>query len=330
MLTVGLFFSLLFSDAPFVTNEEFWNPQSLQVDRQNNLYILDGDACKVWIYSEKGELIRSFGQKGQGPGELLEPTSLGLLSDGRLAIADSGRRQISLFDVEGRFSGVVKITNQAVGDMLVLPADRFLLTKSGGSSISFDPTEKVATRFAIYALEGSRLRVFGKAKTHENPLLTAFLNQGAMAWSGDRLIFFGKVENELVIYRDGKERVSRYAPGFEPREPKADMVSEKQPDGSTSFQMKVVVDQLCTAMVPLPPDEVLLVRAKERAGEDDDLPLELVRMNLKGKVVAKLPGLFSGTKDLAVSADGRTAYVPHETEEAWVVHRLDLSTGKSF
>jgi len=93
-LTVGA------SDDP---EEGLAQPLGLVVDEAGYIYVADAKAAKIKVFSPKGKLVRSFGQKGQGPGELGMPGGVNLTSDGRLMVEDVLRRKIIFFSREGKF-----------------------------------------------------------------------------------------------------------------------------------------------------------------------------------------------------------------------------------
>lgn len=64
--------------------------------------LLDGRAARVHILSSSGDLIRSVGGPGQGPGELSLPAAITALEDG-FAVADVTGRRAEIFSSDGTF-----------------------------------------------------------------------------------------------------------------------------------------------------------------------------------------------------------------------------------
>lgn len=71
-----------------VTQINLFNKNSTQdlyrlidFDENNNLYILDSFESIIWVFDENGKLVRSFGGKGQGPGEFISPNALVIKKD---------------------------------------------------------------------------------------------------------------------------------------------------------------------------------------------------------------------------------------------------------
>jgi len=64
---------------------------------------------KVHKFDPGGTLLKSFGQKGQGPGDLQIPGALDVLDGRTLVVNDAGNRRLSLFDLEGNFLKTVNL-----------------------------------------------------------------------------------------------------------------------------------------------------------------------------------------------------------------------------
>jgi len=60
-------------------------------------------------FDAAGNLVKSFGRKGQGPGDLQSPGALDVLEAKTLVVNDAGNRRLSLFDLDGNFLRTVKL-----------------------------------------------------------------------------------------------------------------------------------------------------------------------------------------------------------------------------
>lgn len=65
-------------------------------------YIVDPYLCSIHILKLDGTYEKSFGQKGQGPSDLLYPHHI-CFSDGKIVIWEIGNRRFSIFTPEGVF-----------------------------------------------------------------------------------------------------------------------------------------------------------------------------------------------------------------------------------
>jgi hypothetical protein len=93
-------------------------------------YVLLPDDARVQVYDRAGKFLRTIGRKGQGPGELEQPLTLGLVGD-TLWILDATSR-VSLFSRSGVFhrsftARVSSPTNGASTTPLAVLADGALL-----------------------------------------------------------------------------------------------------------------------------------------------------------------------------------------------------------
>jgi hypothetical protein len=75
--------------------------RSVQVDDQENIYVLDWKENKIKVFDKVGKHLRTFGKKGQGPGEIQAPSGMDLTPGGRLAIFDRGNKRIACYSLTG-------------------------------------------------------------------------------------------------------------------------------------------------------------------------------------------------------------------------------------
>ena len=69
-----------------------------------NMYVSDGygNTC-VHQFSADGDLIRSWGRPGRGPGQFMVPHGIGVLPDGRVIVNDRENNRVQVFDSEGGY-----------------------------------------------------------------------------------------------------------------------------------------------------------------------------------------------------------------------------------
>ncbi len=77
----------------------------LKVDREGNLYVLDGDSGIISKFNSEGRLLGSFGSLGTDFKEFVDPTGIALDLHGNLYIADTGNARVQKFDKDGMFIG---------------------------------------------------------------------------------------------------------------------------------------------------------------------------------------------------------------------------------
>jgi len=79
----------------------FYEPGGVAVDKNGNIYVSDSGNQRIVRFNSKGEFIKSFGRKGQGPGEFLSPWQIAIY-DNELYVYDWGRN-IQKFNVDGQY-----------------------------------------------------------------------------------------------------------------------------------------------------------------------------------------------------------------------------------
>lgn len=84
------------------------------MDTADNLIVLDKN--RILKYDRRGFFLKSFGRKGQGPGEYMEPQSLFVDEDDDLFVNDQGSL-LHVFDKEGIFKHLIKLDFQIPFDL---------------------------------------------------------------------------------------------------------------------------------------------------------------------------------------------------------------------
>ena len=93
------------------TWQEFTDITGLGFDAGGNLHIANapdfGDLAGV-IVSPRGELVATFGRKGDGPGEFRSVGAMVALADGRVVVSDVGHAGYHIFGSDGEFERMVR------------------------------------------------------------------------------------------------------------------------------------------------------------------------------------------------------------------------------
>lgn len=95
-------------DLSISIESEDWNilrfDQRLKlVDDNENIYISKNKDQVIDVFGSDGKFIRTFGAKGDGPGEFQSIIYLALTEDGQLMVIDSRAKRTSFFDSSGKF-----------------------------------------------------------------------------------------------------------------------------------------------------------------------------------------------------------------------------------
>lgn len=82
----------------------FHRPTNVAIGAKGNIYISDGYGnARVHIFSPTGQLIRSWGEPGDGPGQFRLPHGIAVAADGRVFVCDREIDRIQIFSPDGEF-----------------------------------------------------------------------------------------------------------------------------------------------------------------------------------------------------------------------------------
>ena len=82
----------------------FNRPTNVAIGLKGEIYISDGYGnARVHIFSPKGELVRSWGEPGSGPGEFHLPHGIAVAADGRVFVCDREADRIQIFSPDGEY-----------------------------------------------------------------------------------------------------------------------------------------------------------------------------------------------------------------------------------
>jgi hypothetical protein len=105
----------------------------------------------VHKFDALGNLIKTFGHKGQGPGDLQNPAALDVLDAKILVVNDAGNRRLSLFDLDGGFLRTVRLQGGGISSSSILT-----LTALAGDKIACavyegrtSPPDVIAARYRV-------------------------------------------------------------------------------------------------------------------------------------------------------------------------------------
>ena len=87
--------------------EEFNAPSSVVVARNGDIFVGDGHGgdtnARIVKFSKDGKFIKTWGEKGSGPGEFDTPHAMAMDQRGRLFVGDRNNNRIQIFDQDGNY-----------------------------------------------------------------------------------------------------------------------------------------------------------------------------------------------------------------------------------
>ena len=91
---------------------QFTGSGPMGFDESGNLYILDRAAFQVIVVDRNGELVRTVGRQGEGPGEFQRPRDLVVWRDGTFVVPDAGHDAFQIFGKDGRLEHFVRMSTR--------------------------------------------------------------------------------------------------------------------------------------------------------------------------------------------------------------------------
>ena len=85
------------------SNKQFYYPWDVAFDSSGKVYVADCSNHCIQVLSENGKILRKFGEKGSGEGELNKPSFITIDSYDVVYVTESGNDRVSIFTCEGKF-----------------------------------------------------------------------------------------------------------------------------------------------------------------------------------------------------------------------------------
>ena len=112
------------SDDP---DKSFSEVYSFVVDHNGIIYALDFKDRKIKVFDDAGQFVRSFGEHGQGPGELDMPATIHLTPANELIVEDATARKLVYFTPEGTYIKNISFADRmALVNILMGPKGNFI------------------------------------------------------------------------------------------------------------------------------------------------------------------------------------------------------------
>jgi DNA-binding beta-propeller fold protein YncE len=83
-------------------------PKGLKLDTENNVWVVDGRADRVYKITTTGDKLFELGGFGYSSQQLRDPTQIDISESGEIYIADRGKGRIAVFDRLGSFQREMK------------------------------------------------------------------------------------------------------------------------------------------------------------------------------------------------------------------------------
>lgn len=143
-------------------------PSKVTVSDEGEIFVTDGYGnSRIHRFSPEGELILSWGEPGDAPGQLHIPYGIGVSADGRVYVADRENSRVQIFSVDGRLEDIWE--NIYRPDGLCVRGDRVYVAELGYrtyiDNVLFEIKPGLPwSQCRVFSLEGKELTRFGEAE----------------------------------------------------------------------------------------------------------------------------------------------------------------------
>ena len=194
----------------------FRQPTDVAWDSRGNIYITDGYVnSRVAKYDSNGDWVKSWGERGTGPGQFRIPHAIVIDRNDNLYVGDRTNRRIQVFDTEGKFLRMFTIDvppqpgtkavngNTPTGPALqaVMGAPNSICITQGATQVLYVGESTFPGRVFKVSLEGKVLGVIGKSGRQ----LKQFSGVHQLACPSENEVFAAETSNwrvqKLVIKR---------------------------------------------------------------------------------------------------------------------------------
>jgi streptogramin lyase len=156
----------------------FRQPTDVAWDSAGNIYITDGYVnSRVAKYDKNGDWVKSWGEKGTGPGQFRIPHTVVIDRDDNIYVGDRTNRRVQVFNTDGKFLRMFTIDvppapgtkavngNTPTGERLaaVIGAPNAMCITPGPNQVLFIAESTFPGRLFKVSLQGKVLGVIGRS-----------------------------------------------------------------------------------------------------------------------------------------------------------------------
>jgi DNA-binding beta-propeller fold protein YncE len=173
------------------SQDVFNRPTDVAWDAQGNIFVADGRGnARVAKFSKDGVFIKSWGQRGNGPGQFASVDSIAVDAQGNVYAADGGNQRIQVFDGNGTFKTEIKNVGNAQAICITPGARQVMYVSNSNPPNDLD----IAGEIYKIRLDGSMIGKFGQAGKQ----LKEFGTVNAIDCRTENVLYVGEVGNFRV------------------------------------------------------------------------------------------------------------------------------------
>jgi len=169
--------------------DEGWalgRPIDISLDINRNIYVLDSQANKIFVFDKHGKKRNEIGRRGQGPGEFLVPISMTVYKD-KIAVYEIGSKRVQFLNTNGKYINTFKTMSS------LYP---LRINKEFVFGITSKRSKDFKNFINVFNVKGEKVNEFGEVLPYENFLV----NRALLAYYNDKLYTAFRFHPELRVY----------------------------------------------------------------------------------------------------------------------------------
>lgn len=131
----------------------FYGDIGVAIDREGRIFILDGEQNRIQIFDHDGKFIRSFGRKGQGPGEFQSPAGICIIDGSSICTIDNSR--LLIFGLEGNLKNSISLRPRGSAPFAVGEQGEILAVSRARTS-----KKNLVYKVSLFDPKGNRIKDF--------------------------------------------------------------------------------------------------------------------------------------------------------------------------